>query len=69
MRNEDRDGLVVSTYIHDEDSSGVELLNNPFGRNTDRGHEESGLLLYGRTRRRVLSAQNLCMAERSDPLR
>ena len=49
LRDEDKYGLDVSTYIHDEDSRGVEFLNNPFGRNPDCGHEEGGFLLYTRT--------------------
>lgn len=57
LRSGDRDGLVLSTYIHDEDSRGVEFLDDPFRRNTDRRHEESGLLLHDKTRRMMLSTQ------------
>lgn len=36
------------TYVHDKDSRGVKFLDNPFGRNSDGGHEKSGLLLHVR---------------------
>ena len=40
--------LGCLTYVHDEDSCGVEFLDGPFRRNANSGHEKGGLLLHVR---------------------
>lgn len=34
------------TYVHDDNPRSVEFLYDPFGGNTNGGHEKGGLLLY-----------------------
>ena len=41
------------TYVHDEDPSRVEFLDDPFGRNAHSRHEKGGLLLHAQNNLRV----------------